>query len=168
MVLFIPARKGTLIKNLKRKEALYARLTEEIKTILGERLIAIVDDVGTSETVTDKRNGKAAWSRIKRIMEKRGYRLGKNITAEAYREAQFTCVTAIAQNLHEAGNLKDQVVIRPEFTDYIVEGGTYYRESSLLYEESTYHDGWFGEIDKRKREEGNDFSLNSAVRIKFK
>jgi len=115
MVALTHASKSELKKDSK-ENFLYFKKLEEIRDILGRRLIVLSDNFDIFE-------GEETMLAVKKLAKARGYVFDENVLSEAYGEALGACVDEAAQNLNLTGNLKHKTKIRPELSDTNVSGG---------------------------------------------
>ena len=156
MILFAPTKDQNFAKEMRSQEILYTKIIREIKQVLGNRLITLVDDTANfDKSGVWSENKEKLWKRIQNIVQARGFYFSKDVTASAYGEAMNCCVNDIASNLHEAGNFTQPITIDAGITDYIIE-------------EHTYHCVYDG-IDEKRRGEGNEIHLTPGrTKVKFK
>ncbi len=88
----------------------YFKKLQELKDILGKRLIVLSSDF-------DLFSGKEVMQTIKDLAKKRGYVFDENVKSDAYGETLGACVDGIAQNLNTTGNFLNKTKIRSELTD---------------------------------------------------
>lgn len=161
MVLFAPAIGKEFIKEIRDEEARpYVELLHEIKNKLGRRVIILADSDRDFRGAVVRENRKKIWRKICNLAEKRGYRFRENLTAEAYGELIDACVFCIAENMHEAAQLTEPVVIRPEITNHHFFRGTEYEARERLDE--LYY------FRKREGEPNALFSESSRSVIRFR
>ena len=121
MILFTPTSPWMFSQDVRKTSNpdKYALAIREIKKNLGDRLIVIADqgDIMINDDSSDR---ERVWSRIKKILEKRGFILSNQLTAEAYGEYWNHCVSAIAANMHLASGMADEnpVAVRTKLTEF--------------------------------------------------
>ncbi len=97
----------------------YAGAVDQLKEILGPRLIVLTGDVTTPEGAT------IDFENAKKIAEARGYTFDRDVLTEAYGEEIDRCVQWGTNNLENAGHFSHETEIRPELTDAAIwEGGS--------------------------------------------
>lgn len=118
MVIFLPAQRKYFKEEIKDEVYKYVNLVQDIKKVLGNRLIVFSSD---GETVPE--NSDLIWKKIEDTAGARGFFFSKKLTAEAYGELIDACVGAVASNMHKAAGMSENkpVKILGRLTDFSVD-----------------------------------------------
>lgn len=104
-----------------RQAQLYTQIIEDLKKILGNRLIVLSQDFNIVKDPQKDLNALAeareAWQAIIRIAQAKGYTISKAVEKEAYGEWLAECVLYGAGNLDLANELTGKTVVRPKLTE---------------------------------------------------
>lgn len=109
MVIIAPSR-ISLLKKHKKLDKPYVQTIEKIKSILGDRVIVLMDrlDFFQEEEVRDK---------LKRVLTARGYYFDENVLSEAYGETLGCCVDDAAESFNRGEKLNNKTIVKIDLTD---------------------------------------------------
>lgn len=107
--------------------AKWPAVARELKNILGPRLVVIGDphDSDWKGGILHLDTAPQSWDKVKRILEARGYTLGKDMETEAYGEYLNSCVAIGASNLNRAADLNKKTTVRSDLTITAKKGPNY-------------------------------------------